>query len=182
MKYRAFLAIYPSSGVIKLLGKVIQELKKSSPPVRWVDKQNLHLTLKFFGMQSDERIYEIEQLLEESLQDAKLFSLKLNGISLFPEDRPRILSVSLDPSPELVALKRKIDTTLDQLPFVQRDRRSFLTHITLGRITSPLAEDKKRQLLETPVEAGWEIASMHLMESKFTESKPEYSVMQSFQL
>ncbi|MBU0613238.1 RNA 2',3'-cyclic phosphodiesterase [Patescibacteria group bacterium] len=182
MKYRAFLAIYPSPEVMKLLGKVMQEFKNSSLPVRWVDKQNLHITLKFFGMQSDERIYEIEQTLEESLADAGPFVLKLNGVSIFPEKKPRIISADLDSTPELIKLKKDIDANLARLPFVQGDRRSFLNHITLGRILEPLAEDKKKQLLEKSMTVGWEVASMHLMDSDLSGTSPQYSVLQSFQL
>lgn len=182
MKYRGFLAIYPSTEVAKLLGKVIQEFEKSSLPVRWVDKQSLHLTLKFFGVQSDERIYKIEQALEDSLCDAKPFSLNLNGVSVFPGRKPRIISAELDSSPELVSLKRDIDASLAQLPFVNGDRRSFLTHITLGRILSPLTEEQIKVLTNFTLTGGWEVGSIHLMESDLSDGKPQYSVMQSFQL
>jgi RNA 2',3'-cyclic 3'-phosphodiesterase len=182
MKYRAFLAIYPSSEVQKLLGKVIQEFKKSSLPVRWVEKQNLHLTLKFFGMQSDERIYDIEQALEGALSDAQPFNLNMNGVSIFPDRSPRIISADLDSSPELISLKSKIDASLAVLPFVQKDRRSFLTHLTLGRITSPITEEKAKELTNFTLNGSWEVASMHLMESDLSGTSPEYSVMQSFQL
>ncbi|MFA6271587.1 MAG: RNA 2',3'-cyclic phosphodiesterase [Patescibacteria group bacterium] len=182
MKYRAFLAIYPSSEVIKLLGRVLADLKNSPLPVKWVEKQNLHLTLKFFGAQADDRIYDIEQVLENVLSGFDPFTLRLNGISLFPEDKPKIISADLDVSPELTKLKRAIDSEVSQLPFVQGDRRSFLTHITLGRISSSLSDDHKKILNKVVLNDSWDVSAVHLMESDLTGNSPNYSVLQSYQL
>ena len=182
MKYRAFLAIYPSSELLKLLGRVLNDLKGSAMPVKWVEKQNLHLTLKFFGVQADDRIYEIEKVIEEVVSDYSPFVLKLKGISIFPKDNPKIISADLEESKELLKMKRAIDSEVSNLPFVQGDRRSFLTHITLGRISAPLFEDQKKLLSSIKLNDGWEVASVHLMESDLTGKSPNYSVLQSYQL
>jgi 2'-5' RNA ligase len=182
MKYRAFLAIYPSSEVIKLLGKVLSDLKNSPLPAKWVEKQNLHLTLKFFGAQADDRIYEIEQVLEDVLSEFDPFTLKLKGVSVFPEDKPKIISADLEESPELQKMKRAIDSEVSNLPFVQGDRRSFLTHITLGRVGAQLSPDHRKVLRDVVLSESWDVASVHLMESDLSGSSPNYSVLQSYQL
>jgi 2'-5' RNA ligase len=182
MKYRAFLAIYPSAEVIKLLSRVLADLKNSSLPVKWVEKQNLHLTLKFFGVQADDRIYEIEQVIEDVVSDYSPFVLKLKGISIFPKDNSKIISADLEESKELTKMKRAIDTEVSNLPFVQGDRRSFLTHITLGRISSPLSEDHIKVLNKVVLNDAWDVAAIHLMESDLTGKSPNYSVLQSYQL
>ncbi|MFA6391327.1 MAG: RNA 2',3'-cyclic phosphodiesterase [Patescibacteria group bacterium] len=182
MKYRAFLAIYPSTEIIKLLGRVLADLKGSSIPAKWVEKQNLHLTLKFFGAQADDRIYDIEQVLEDVLSDFNPFTLRLKGVSIFPEGNPKIVSADLDVSQELTKIKRTIDSEVSNLPFVQGDRRSFLTHITLGRISSQLSEDHRKLLSNIVLDDVWEVGSVHLMESDLTGASPNYSVLQSYQL
>lgn len=182
MKYRAFLAIYPSSQVIKTLESVVAQLRQGPILAKWTDKSNFHLTLKFFGSQSGERIYEIQKVIEEVLPDFKPFTLQLKSVSVFPKSNPKIISADIENSKELINLQKAIDSEVSNLSFVQGESRSFLTHITLGRIKGDINKDHIRILDSINLNENFEVSAIHLMESDLTGTRPHYSVLQSYQL
>jgi 2'-5' RNA ligase len=71
---------------------------------KWVEPDNLHLTLRFAGDISNAQAAELTDRLAGISADA--FELRLAGLGTFGGNEPRSLWVGVDPSPELEALAR----------------------------------------------------------------------------
>jgi 2'-5' RNA ligase len=103
------------------------------PGAKWVDPGNLHLTLRFIGETDEDVAADIDAALAR-LQ-ARHFDLRLAGTGVFG-DRPRTLWVGVEKTPELVALRDKIEQALIRIGLAPEPRR-FAPHVTLARLHNP---------------------------------------------
>ena len=74
---RTFLAIELDSPIRSRLKEIQDQLKKSGANVKWVNPKDIHLTLKFLGDVSIEKIDSLIPVLKESFMEWKLFSFGL---------------------------------------------------------------------------------------------------------
>lgn len=101
------------------------------PAARWVAPENLHLTLRFIGEVEQETAHEITAHLAR-VKEAP-FDLTLKGVGYFGSPRRiRSLWVGVGPSPPLMALREKIETSLQRAGLAP-EGRNFTPHITLAR-------------------------------------------------
>lgn len=63
---RMFIAIELPEGTLELLAKIQNELKASGADVKWVEPQNIHLTLKFLGEVKEEKMEKIIHALKDT--------------------------------------------------------------------------------------------------------------------
>ncbi len=119
--------------------QAIEQLRKAIPDgVRWVPPENLHLTLKFLGNVDPERIPELIAAANARLQGAASFEVELGGLGVFPNaQRARVVWLGVCAGgAELARLARKLDRAAGRIG-VERERRPFRTHLTLGRLRQP---------------------------------------------
>jgi RNA 2',3'-cyclic 3'-phosphodiesterase len=101
---------------------------------RWVDPGNLHLTLRFIGEISEDVAADVDEVLARLR--ARPFALQLAGTGVFGGDRPRNLWVGVERSPELAALRDKIELALTRAGLPPEPRK-FAPHVTLARLHNP---------------------------------------------
>ncbi len=119
--------------------QAIEQLRKAIPDgVRWVSPENLHLTLKFLGNVDPERIPELIAAASARLQGVASFEVELGGLGVFPNaQRARVVWLGVCAGgAELARLARKLDRAAGRIG-VERERRPFRTHLTLGRLRQP---------------------------------------------
>ena len=138
---RAFIAIPLPDEIIVTLAEIVKDLKSCLPKVSWVKPDNIHLTIKFLGNISEEKVLKIRQIMEKSCLGIAPFFLFGSGLSVFPNiKRARVIWVGVKGD---VSLLKTIHYTLDEglksLGFVKEDR-SFTPHLTLGRIKKIINE------------------------------------------
>ena len=104
---------------------------------RWVDPGNLHLTLRFIGEIDEGLAADVDEALARL--KARKFALQLAGIGVFGGSRPHALWVGVEKSPELVALRDKIEQALVRAGLEPEGRR-FAPHITLARLRDPVLD------------------------------------------
>jgi 2'-5' RNA ligase len=159
---RAFIAVCIDSGTLENVLAVTSQLKRRIPGVRWVAKENLHLTVKFLGPIDEAYVEPISRMLEVAIRPFPRFSINAKGLGVFPDfKQPRILWVGLQ-GIEMVSLASEIDSTLEALGF-EPEKRSFKPHLTIGRwrhfdgsatrLKRVLEEWKNYQFGESKVEA-----------------------------
>ncbi len=110
----------------------LEALSSHIPTARWIQRQQMHLTLFFLG--ETDRLTDIKDALARI--HSPPFELTLKGVGRFPKRRkqpPRVLWVGVDAAPNLVQLHAKITTGLAEIGFVPEDRPSN-PHITLARL------------------------------------------------
>lgn len=174
---RTFIAIELEEEIKKSLSEVYAELKKSDEDIKWVNPQNIHLTLKFLGEVPEQKIPRIAQLLKELAGATKPFTIEIKNIGGFPNLKsPRVIWANLEKGKEeLTQLALTIEDALVSLKF-PKENRVFSTHFTLGRVRYI----KDRQGFQRKVEQiqfpplSQEVKSIILFKSTLTPKGPIY--------
>ncbi len=103
---------------------------------KWVDPGNFHLTLRFIGETDEAQAADIDMAL--SRLRARSFNLQLAGTGVFG-DKPRMLWVGAERSPELLQLHDKVEQAMIRAGLPPEPRK-FTPHVTLARLHRPAIE------------------------------------------
>ncbi len=110
-----------------------QPLKACYERVRWVEPENLHLTLRFLGDTPANRVDEIAAALQEVAAASPPFSVTFSGSGVFPNDvRPRVVWIGVnEDGGALRNLAGAVEACLQRLGFTPEEKR-FTPHVTIG--------------------------------------------------
>lgn len=183
---RAFVAIELSNEIRGSLAQIESHLKYSGADVKWVEKDNIHLTLKFLGEITEEKNEKIKYILDEIAKQTKSFELSLKiskegpcpFLGAFPNlDHPRVLWVGLDKGAvESRLIAEKIDDALLKIGF-QKESRPFAAHLTIGRVRSPKNKEALKEKISNLQLKAYSlqlIDAITLFQSKLTPKGPIY--------
>ena len=175
---RTFIALDLNEEIKDYLFELENELKKIfKAKIRWMNKNQIHITLKFIGEIKEEKLNEVKEILKKI--NFKKFSLELNEIGFFPsKEKPAIIWVGLKNESEIINLQRKIDEELLKL---FSSEQKFSSHITLGRIK--LIKDKKNFLQVEKkhiMSKTFEVKSFSLIESILSKDGSKYKKIESY--
>ena len=102
--------------------------------IRWVDTDNVHITLKFLGDTPEDLIEEIDESLREIVQNFSVTSLDIKDLGVFPnKHRPRVIWLGLSENEILTGLFKEIEEKMQDLGY-EPEHRAFSPHLTLGRV------------------------------------------------
>jgi 2'-5' RNA ligase len=178
---RTFIAVELPQTVRAGLVTLQGELAKAQADVKWVEPENLHLTLKFLGEITDEQRQAIESLLKRVADHEEPFTLGLGGVGAFPSvTAPRVIWVGLGEGEEPVARVAQMIEEGGRAIGLRREERPFATHLTLGRVRSSRRRTALAQLLrETTWEppSPWRVTSITLYQSVLGPGGPRYTVL-----
>ena len=164
---RAFVALEIHGNVVDSLVQAQKELEAAGADIKLVERENLHLNLKFLGEISESQASEARSRLAKlSLKGA---DVKVRGVGAFPAPtRPRVVWASVAPEDEgfVVPIAKGVMTALEGIG--ERDDRPFTPHITLGRVRSGR---NMRELVEVlRLNAARDFGAAELREIKFKSS------------
>ena len=180
---RLFVALNLPKEERKRIHGACAELRERDLPVRWVRAEHYHVTLKFLGKVSAERVPEIEDVLRRIGLENQPFEVELAGFGAFPTiRRPRVLWLGVQASPRLRCIKQDLEWGLAEHGF-ERESRAFHPHVTLGRARERSAAGAFRGIDELVKGMAYSsrvpFESVDLMRSKLSVEGPEYSVVSS---
>ncbi len=186
---RAFIAIELPKEVKDSLSNLQEQLKKSGADVKWVQTQNIHLTLKFLGERDDKKIEKIMQILEEVAQGKNPFQLRISSLGAFPKiDFPKVIWVGIDQGDnETKEIAKELEEKIAQIGIPKEDR-PFSSHITIGRTRSGLnREGLVKDLANLTRNFGQQIqeflvTKITLFKSTLTPKGPIYEVLKEASL
>lgn len=182
-KIRSFIAIELPGEIKSDLAQLGDRLMDARHPfVKWVDVENIHLTLKFLGNVAVNQITEITEAMREAIRGVSPFRLEISGLGAFPRmEQPRVIWVGISgETDKLSELQRRVDSKLVRLGFAG-ENQSFVPHLTLARVRDGAASsdrgDLGRLLASTKFESKGHITvnSINLMKSQLTPDGPIYS-------
>ena len=102
--------------------------------IKWIDPNNIHITLKFLGETPVEEIPAITEALQASAEGIHPFDIKLVNTGIFGSYyQPRVIWAGIDASDELLKLSTNVVANLEAIGYLS-DRQNFVPHLTLGRI------------------------------------------------
>lgn len=178
---RTFIAVELPAEVRGRAARLQQTLAESGAGVRWVAKDNIHLTMKFLGEVEDVQIPAVCRAVQQVAAANPAFEVELSGVGAFPSAaRPRTLWVGIDGgAAELIALHERLDAALAELGYRPEERR-FSPHVTIGRLRN--SRDAHRLADVLAQKADWkagevQVDQLVVMASELTPQGPHYTVM-----
>jgi 2'-5' RNA ligase len=179
----AAVKIHPDEPFIR----VYNHLKKtlSNEKIKWVDLENVHITLKFFGETQEDLIPGIITALDDATIQTEPIDITLKGTGIFGSNyAPRVIWFGLEDQGRILHLSKSIEENLHGIGFIS-DRQNFVPHLTIGRIK----EIHNKNLFQNTIKAckdeffGIEnINHFHLFESHLLQDGPKYSILHTFDL
>ena len=184
---RTFIAVDLPPGVLEALGQVTAQLQEKLPdtPVRWVNHQKMHLTLKFLGDISNENISMVEKILYSEAAKRQAMEIGIGGIGAFPKMRhPRVIWIGVEAPTELFDLRRGIEDGVARLGY-NYDKYDFTPHLTLGRISRKASARDVRKVGNVlhEFQVGFigvaRIEAVHLYRSELRPEGAQYTCLYS---
>ncbi len=136
MMVRTFMALPLSDAVKARLVAAQEDLAAATElRVRWVARENLHLTIKFLGGIEDRALNDVCTVAAEAAGQVEPFSLAVTGLEAVPPSgRMRMVWAGIDePTGRLAQLHALLEESCAALGF-KEENRAFRPHLTLGRV------------------------------------------------
>lgn len=188
--YRLFIAIPLPEAVKAELARVQHELCAELPPhsASWTKLDNLHLTLRFLGGVSAERVAELEHNLRGTVAGFGELDLLCERFGCFPDLRfPRVIWAWVhDGDEKLAALAQRVNEAV--APFAERPaENSFTGHITLARPKQIRRAEVERLAKFVESSAGrrfgaWRATGLELLRSELSQGGSRYTTLAKFDL
>jgi len=177
---RTFISIeLPEHVKSKIFHEVENLQKKNLIKGKFVEKDNLHLTLKFLGNISEEELKKIKKVLNE-ISFSK-FDCFVGKTGIFDdENHIKIIWVNLI-SKKLEDLQKEISK---KFPEISLNYKEFKSHITLARVNSVINKEK---LLDTInnlhfKKLDFTVNEIALMKTELMRDGKKYRVLEKFPL
>jgi 2'-5' RNA ligase len=179
---RTFIAI-PIDKTIRDRVVALQELLgRAGVDVKWVEPENLHVTLLFLGEVEDRTVPAICKAVADCAGPHAPFTMSVETAGCFPSSRrPRTLWVGVGQGQqEVVALHDDLELSLLELGCYRREERQYTPHITLGRVKGNRPADRLATALAR--QSGWQggqvaVRELLVLSSELRPEGPEYTVL-----
>ncbi len=182
-RLRTFIAVDLGKVLRDRLVTLQEKLAQSGAAVKWVEVENLHVTLLFLGEVDERELPPLCRAVSVVCGRHDRFDLNIQTVGCFPNPRrPRVVWAGVGAGgPELIALHDSLEAPLMELGCYRREERQFTPHVTLGRVKSDASADELAAVLAKKAtwNAGCEIEVQELlvMSSQLTSQGPEYTVL-----
>jgi 2'-5' RNA ligase len=146
---------------------------------RWIEPENLHITVWFIGELPDARVDQIAAALQTPKFTIPAFDLSLGGCGAFPPSgQPRVFWIAVRRgAEELATLYGDIGERLKPLGFLP-ERRDYTAHLTIARVKEAGAGSSRgvRSILEElPADCGISrVAALTLFRSRLSPRGAAY--------
>lgn len=181
---RAFLAIDLDDDLKPKINKIIKQFKQIDTRIKYVELNNLHLTLKFFGEIDTEGLKLLENKIANVVSEFKPFNIKIKSCGAFPNNNHiKVIWIGIDEDSIIKELHDKLDDEFVKLGF-DKDKK-FSTHLTIGRMKSSKNKNQVKSTIEdfSDVEIGdMAVNNITLKKSTLTPSGPIYEDLKVFEL
>ena len=137
---RAFIALKIPEELKKKLVSVQEEIRKEFPSeIRFVEPENIHITLRFFDRINDKNADDIKKAIASI--EFEPFKAKSMGIGAFPNEKfIRVVWAGAESEGKLESVVFQLDEKLAALGFKPE---AFTSHITLGRVRKHIEFSKE---------------------------------------
>jgi 2'-5' RNA ligase len=131
---RAFVAIDLEDGCRAKASKIIESFSEAGGDVKFVEPQNLHITLKFLGDVSEDDVKRIESSLLNGVKMMKPFKISLKGVGYFGSPKNiRTIWIGIENGRDgLISLSNMVNECLKDIFSME----GASPHLTIGRVRS----------------------------------------------
>lgn len=125
---RCFIAVDIPDSLKEKIAVIQKEI--DLPELKLVEKENLHITIKFLGEIDDEKVEGVKDILNSI--DFPKFKIKLKGVGCFPNEKYiRVIWIGCL-SNAFVALAKYIGNSLSTIGF--QKETNYIPHLTIARV------------------------------------------------
>jgi 2'-5' RNA ligase len=154
-------------------------LRERLPRARWVNPDQLHVTLLFLGEVDAGQVAPLAERLGGAFAGCPPLPLRLAGGGTFPAGRPaRVAWVGVAAPPEIAGLQAAVLLAARQaIAVAPADERPWTPHVTLARCPSPWPRGAAEKFAAAfPAEIGPPFTATHgvLVESRLSPQGPRY--------
>jgi RNA 2',3'-cyclic 3'-phosphodiesterase len=183
---RTFVSIEIPDDIKNKIEKLVNKLKLMLTPIKWVDKKNLHVTLKFIGWVNDEKVPPLIDCIKGCAGDFGSFDLSFSGLGVFPSaKRPRVIWIGTSAGADKV---KKLGDCIEAevaKEGVCEEEREFSPHLTIGGIKEKIDVGALNDFIEKnkDIEFGsFRVDHVSMMKSTLRRSGPIYEEIEKIKI
>ncbi|MCS4540809.1 MAG: RNA 2',3'-cyclic phosphodiesterase [Euryarchaeota archaeon] len=178
-KIRAFIAIDIPKDLINKIANIQNSLKKIDANIKYVEPENIHITLKFLGEVLENKLANVSLVTKETTVGVKPFEIEINGVGVFPSfNYIRVIWVGITKGADFLSnLQTELEKRLVPLGF-EPEERGFSPHITIGRVKTIKAKaqlQSKINELQNINIGTMQVDCLKLKKSQLTPKGPIYT-------
>jgi 2'-5' RNA ligase len=181
---RLFVALEIPEPPRREVRRRVDAVRDRLPRGRWVDLDNLHLTLLFLGETAEGKVPTLAAGLREAFALCPPLDLRLASGGTFPPGRPaRVAWVGVEAPEELMTLQADVTKAAVEALGFEPEERAYHPHATLARCPDPWrrdAIDKFKNALTSPIGPPFVADHGILFESKMSPKGARYTVVEAF--
>ncbi len=174
---RCFIGVFLPNSLKPRVLELQNIIKTLDLDCKFVETENLHLTLSFLGKVDELEIQSIKDKLDGISGHFQKFNISIGGVNLVPSKKyVRVIALGIiDPSGMMAKISSEIKHVIggDVKP----------PHLTLCRVRKVMKFSELDKLLNVDSYCGeMELSPIQLIESKLSRSGPVYSVLHESRL
>lgn len=183
---RLFIALNLPAEDRRAIREATAPLRYGARGVSWVAEGRQHLTMKFLGEQQERALPALRSALADAARRNRALELELDGVGAFPSwTSPRVLWVGVAETAALELLHHDVESACVELGH-PLEGRPFRSHVTIGRVKTPLSRDAARALAATARTVRYSgvtrVETIDLMSSALSPAGATYTVLAALPL
>lgn len=181
---RLFVALEVPDPPRRDVRRRVDGVRDRLPRARWVDLDNVHLTLLFLGETAEVDVPALAAGLREAFSRCPPLEMRLVGGGTFPPGRPaRVAWVGVEAPDELMTLQANVTRAAVEALGFEPEERPYHPHVTLARCPSPWRRDSIEKFMNAftgPI--GQPFVADHgiLFESRLSPKGARYQAVEAF--
>ena len=183
---RTFLAIEIEPYIKNKINETQQIIEDcESAKIKYVETENIHLTLKFFGDVDNNKLEEIDDIIIQSIKNYEQYNIKVVNIGAFPNIyHPKVIWTGItDKEKTTIKLIKELDKKFSKIGF--KKEKDYVPHITIGRVKNISNTNKLSQTiknLKKRYHGKMKVKKICLKSSQLTPNGPIYENIKEYEL
>jgi RNA 2',3'-cyclic 3'-phosphodiesterase len=177
---RSFISIdLEDRQILSRIESILSSLQALGGDLKPVERENIHLTLKFLGSVPATRLGDVKSSLQQLAFAA--FTAEINGAGAFPNlNHMNVIWVGVSEGwSQIEQIYEQVEKLLLGLGF-RRENRPFNPHITIARVRSGRKRDEIARFLQNLSDESFgtiTVNKVRLKQSILSSSGPKYSTL-----
>jgi RNA 2',3'-cyclic 3'-phosphodiesterase len=177
---RSFISIdLEDQQILSRIASIMSSLQSLGGDLKPVEREDIHLTLKFLGNVPTPRLSEVKASLQQL--SFLSFTAEIKGAGAFPNlNHMNVIWVGVDEGwSQVEQIYEQVEKLLSSLGF-RRENRPFSPHITVARVRSGRKRDEIANFLQGLSDESFgtiNVDKVRLKQSILSGSGPKYSTL-----
>ena len=169
---RIFIGIPLSDKLKEFIIRIQRELEDNCKKGRFTKIENIHITLNFIGELSENKVQEIEKIINKIVGELNEFYIVVKGIGVFENNNKRLYFAKVQNNEQLISLQMQLSNELSKIGLYP-ERRAYKPHLTLGRNVELVSGYDTEYMEENYFQE--ELKEVTIFESVFLKNGVEYT-------